>query len=374
MPRSTRKRRSTPPSRSRRHQFAEKPCPAGQDPSDEKPAAADTAGAEKTETGRRPWLRYALFLLLPIALLIGGYEYITGGRVVSTDDAYVNAQKVGVSTDVSGIVAEVAVRENQEVAAGQVLYRLDPMQFEIALANARANRAQVALILESMKRDYRRMLTDAAAEQSQVILDQTQYDRAQRLLASGVESRASYDQAQYTLQTDQSKLEALREQAHVQLARLGGKADTPTSELPQYQQAQAQVAEAARELDHSVVRAPFGGIVTDVPSIAPGKYLAASTTAFYIVDTHHIWIDATPKETQLTYVRVGQPVLVTVDTYPSVRWQGRVESLESGGRAGVFRSCPPRTPAAIGSKSCSGSNCVYWSILSINACHRFAPE
>ena len=89
----------------------------------------------------------------------------------------------------------------------------------------------------------------------------------------------------------------------------------------------AQRDEAARQLDHTVVKAPFAGIVTNVPSIAPGKYLAASTTAFYLVATDHVWVDANPKETELTYVRPGQPVTVTVDTYPDLEWHGTVESI-----------------------------------------------
>ena len=92
-------------------------------------------------------------------------------------------------------------------------------------------------------------------------------------------------------------------------------------------QAKAQVDEAQRQLDHTVITAPFAGVVTDVPSIAPGKYLAASTTAFFLVDTEHVWVDATPKETELTYVRPGQPVTVTVDTYPDLEWHGVVESV-----------------------------------------------
>jgi membrane fusion protein (multidrug efflux system) len=296
-------------------------------PQEERPPASDTQRDAPRESLRRPWVRRMLFLLLPLALIAGSAWYVVGGRVMYTDDAYVNADKVGISTDVAGTVAEVDVHDNQEVAAGQVLYRLDALQFAIALANAKANRAQVALTLESMKRDYRRMVTDAAAEQSQVALDRTRYERATRLLTSGVESRAGYDQAQYTLQADQSKLEALREEARVQLARLGGNPDAPTTQLPQYQQADAQVAEAERELLHTVVTAPFAGIVTNVPAIARGKFLPASTTAFYLVDTHHVWIDATPKETQLTYVRPGQLASVRVDTYPGVRWYGTVESL-----------------------------------------------
>jgi membrane fusion protein (multidrug efflux system) len=296
-------------------------------PREERPPASTAQRDAPRESLRRPWVRRVMFLLLPLALIAGGAWYVVGGRVMYTDDAYVHADQVGISTDVAGTVIEVDVHDNQEVAAGQVLYRLDALQFVIALDNANANRAQVALTLESMKRDYRRMVTDAAAEESQVALDRTRYERATRLLTSGVESRAGYDQAQYTLRTDQSKLEALREEARVQLARIGGNPDIPAAQLPQYLQASAQVAEAERELLHTVVTAPFAGIVTNVPAIAPGKFLPASITAFYLVDTHHVWIDATPKETQLTYVRPGQQASMTIDTYPGVRWYGTVESL-----------------------------------------------
>jgi membrane fusion protein (multidrug efflux system) len=313
--------RTQAPSARRATAQAQPQVPAGP------PAAPDTAQTAPTGLASRRWTRRALFILLPLVLIGGGYWYVAGGRIMSTDDAYVNADKVGVSTDVSGTVSTVNVSDNQEVAADQILYQLDPLQFQITLANAQASRAQIALTLDAMKRDYRRMLTDAAAEQAQVALDQTRFERAARLLSSGVESRAGYDQAQYTLQTDQSKLEALRQQARVQLARLGGNPDIQNAQFPQYLQADAQVAEAQRELVHTVVRAPFAGIVTNVPAIAPGKYLAASSTAFYLVDTRHVWIDATPKETELTYVRPGQPASLIVDTYPNVRWRGTVESL-----------------------------------------------
>jgi membrane fusion protein, multidrug efflux system len=287
--------------------------------------AANQAAAPRSPRQQR--MRGALLLVLPIVLVGAVFWYVYGGRIMSTDDAYVNAEKVGVSTDVSGTVADVDVRDNQQVAAGQVLYRLDPLQFQIALARAEANRAQIALTLQAMQRDYGRMLTEAAAQQAQVALDRTNFDRAVRLLANGVESRAGYDRMRYKLQDDQNQLAALREQASVQLARLDGSPHLPVGRLPQYMQAQAQVAEAQRELNHTVVRAPFAGLVTDVPAIAPGKYLPASTTAFYLVDTRHVWVDAMPKETQLTYVRPGQPVTVTVDTYPNVEWHGTVQSI-----------------------------------------------
>jgi membrane fusion protein (multidrug efflux system) len=144
---------------------------------------------------------------------------------------------------------------------------------------------------------------------------------------SGATTKANYDQARFTLELDKNKLKSLRQQAAVQLARLDGNLDIPVTQHPQYLQAKSQVDEAQRQLDHTVVKAPFAGIVTNVPSIAPGKYLAASTTAFYLVDTDHLWVDATPKETELTYVRPGQPVTATVDTYPEAEWHGVVESI-----------------------------------------------
>jgi membrane fusion protein, multidrug efflux system len=294
----------------------------------DKRAKEQASGADTVRRlRRRDRVRWALFALLPLALLAGGYFYVTGGQIMSTDDAYVQADRVGISTDVSGIVQEVAVKDNEHVQAGQVLYRLDPRQFQIALDNAKANLASTAMSIDAMKQDYQRMLSDVAAQQAQVDLDQKNYDRNAMLLKTATVSQAVFDQARYTLDNDKGKLAALQQQVKVQLAKLGGNPDIATTEHPQYLQAKAQVDEAQRQLDHTVVAAPFAGTVTSVPSIAPGKYLAASATAFFLVDTDHVWIDATPKETELTYVRPGQKATVTVDTYPDVEWHGVVESV-----------------------------------------------
>ncbi len=319
-------RKSVPPARDEAPETPRPPITPAIAP--DKRSRERTAAADKLrQLRRRQRVRWPLFALLPLVLIAGGYWYVTGGQVMSTDDAYVNAEKVGISTDVSGIVQGVDVTNNQYVTAGQILYRLDPRQFQIAVANANANLAQVALTLDAMKQDYKRMLSDVAAQQAQVDLDQTNYNRAEMLLHNGAGTQATYDQAKYALQTDTSKLQSLREQTQVQLARLGGNADTATTELPQYLQAKAQLDEAQRQLNDTVVKTPFSGIVTDVPATAPGRYLAASTTAFYLVDTDHVWVDAQPKETELTHVRAGQAATVTVDTYPNAVWQATVQSI-----------------------------------------------
>jgi len=289
--------------------------------------SSDKAAAKSWRFDRRRSTRWGLFVLLPVVLLIGGVWYVTGGQIMSTDNAYVNAETVGISTDVPGIVKDVDVKDNQQVTAGQVLYRLEPLRFQIALDNAKANLAETALNIESMKEDYKRMLSDVAAQQAQLALDQTNFERAEMLLRSNTVSQSNYDQTKAALDVDKNKLDSLHRQAAVQLAKLGGNADTPTDQLPKYLQAKALVDEAQRQLDHTIVKAPFSGVVTSVPSIAPGKYLEASTTAFYLVDTDHVWVDSNPKETELTYVRPGQPATVTVDTYPDLEWHGTVESV-----------------------------------------------
>jgi membrane fusion protein (multidrug efflux system) len=323
--------KSVPPAREDGAESGEAPPVAPVVPTPDVRAHDRAAEQKAPQVSRRNRVRGRLFALLPLVLMVGCYWYVTGGQIVSTDDAYVEAEKVGVSTDVSGIVKEVDVTDNQHVAAGQVLYRLDPRQFQIAVDNAKANLAQTALTIEAMKQDYKRMLSDVAAQQAQVDLDQTNYNRDVMLLRSGTVSQAIYDQAQSTLETDKSKLESLRQQTQVQLARLAGDPDIAVTQHPQYLQGQAQVDEAQRQLDHTVVVAPFAGIATDVPAIAAGKYLAASATAFYLVDTDHVWVEANPKETELTEVRPGQPVTVTVDTYPNALWHGTVESISPAG-------------------------------------------
>ena len=280
---------------------------------------------------RRP-MRWAMFALLPLALIGGAYRYVTGGQVMSTDDAYVNAETVGISTDVSGIVQQIDVTENQHVDKGQVLYSLDSRQFQIALENAKANLAQTALTIASMKQDYGRMLSDVTAQQAQVSLDQATNDRNASLVGTGAVSRATYDQARFTLEADKSKLESLRQQAAVQLAKLAGNPNIPVTQHPQFLQAKAMVDEAQRQVDDAVVKAPFAGIVTQVYAIARGKYLAASTTAFYLVATDHVWVDATPKETELTRMcGLAEAVTVTVSTLTPTRY-GAVSPLRASVR------------------------------------------
>ena len=308
----------------------------------EPPLAAQTRRATLplagTLAGRLPRNRKQLRLWL----MAGGILFVAGaamvlwlraGRYASTDNAYVHAAKLMVSTDVSGIVSSVDVREGQTVKAGEILFRIDPRQYEIALDNAKASLEQTALSIESMKLDYKRMISTVAAQAAKVELDQATYDRYEPLTSKDFLSKANFDQARFTLQADKSTLESLQQQAQVQLARLMGNPDLPVTQHPQYLQAKAQVDEAQREFDHTIVRAPFGGRVTQVDALQPGTYLVAQTAALTntgavgLVSTDDLWVEANMKETDLTYVKRGDHVDIAVDTYPGKVWSGTVESI-----------------------------------------------
>jgi membrane fusion protein (multidrug efflux system) len=274
-------------------------------------------------------------LLRPLLMLGGiaavavgaGYFWLHGGRIVSVDNAYIRADKLVLSTDVAGIIAEIPVKEGQPVNKGDVLFRLDDRQFRIALQSAQADLAQTALQLEASKRDYDRMLKDVAQKQAQVNADQARFDRTAGLVGRGDVSRQAYDDARFQLAADQHAVSSAQVTAQVQLAKLGGDATAPVTNMPSYLKAAAAVAEAQRQLDHTVVRAPMNGVVTGVSTAQPGLYLAASNAAFGLVSTDNVWVEANPKETELTWVKPGDPVHVTVDTYPGRVWDGAVDSI-----------------------------------------------
>jgi membrane fusion protein (multidrug efflux system) len=271
--------------------------------------------------------RPILFALLPIALIVGGYMYVTGGSVMSTENAYVQTDMVNVSTDVSGIVSEIDVKENQQVAVGDVLFKLDDQQFRLALERADAQLGATRNELVAAQSNYRNMQAQIGQAQADITYYDTTFKRQQQLAANNYASQAAFDDARHNLQVAQQKQASLNQQLEGLVATLNGNPDAPVDSYPQFKQQLAARNEAARQLDHTVVRAPIAGIATKVPSLQPGQYLAASTSAIAVVATDHVWVQANPKETELTYVRPGQMATVEVDTYPGVQWTGTVESI-----------------------------------------------
>ena len=197
----------------------------------------------------------------------------------------------------------------------------------MTLRRAEAQVGMVRNSLNALRANYRDMQAQIKQARNDIDYFEVESRRQEDLLHEHVASESTFDSARRNLQNSQQKLASVSQQLAAIAANLDGDPDGPIERNPRYLEAMAQRDEAARQLAHTVVLAPFSGIVTGVPSIAPGKYLAASTTAFYLVATDHVWVDANPKETELTYVRSAQRALVTVDTYPNVQWKAAVQSI-----------------------------------------------
>jgi len=285
-------------------------------------------GTKKRVLGR------ALMLAGLIALIVGGAVFwLSGGRFVSTDDAYVEAPKLMVSSDVSGLVSEVDVKEGQLVKQGDVLFKLDAKPFQIAVANAQSKLAETELTIRSMEQDYKRMLSDIQAQEAQVQLAKTTYDRQLGLIKIGGTAQQNVEQARAALGTAEAQTASARQQADVQLAKLGGAIGLPLDRHPEYLQARAALDEAKRQLDHTVVRAPFDGVVTQVSSLQPGAMIVSSMAAFTptsavaLVSSNEKWVQANLKETDLTYVHPGEKAEITIDTFPDRKFEGTVNAI-----------------------------------------------
>ncbi|TAJ86912.1 MAG: HlyD family secretion protein [Reyranella sp.] len=286
------------------------------------------AGANAEPRPRPRNLRRILLVLGPAVVLAGSlFAYMTGGRYVSTDNAYVHAGKLTVATDVSGIVAKVDVHESQKVEKGQVLFTLDQEPFRIALAGAEANLGTVRNQIVTQQATYRQKLAQIEQAKTDIGFYETAAQRQQDLLKRGVSAQATYDQAKRDLDTARERLLVAQHDAEAALAQLGGRADAPIEQNPNYLAAQAQVDKARRDLTRTTVVAPMPGIVTNVDALLPGEYLPAAQPAFSLVSTQDVWVEANPKESDLANLKPGDKATVSIDAYPGREWQATVTSL-----------------------------------------------
>jgi membrane fusion protein (multidrug efflux system) len=273
-------------------------------------------------------LRPALMLGGVLVVLLGSLLFwMSGGRYVYTDDSYVDAGKVSLSTDVPGLVDAVYVHDNQHVEAGQPLFSLEQTAFTIAVQRARADVAQAVLDVNAAKRGYAQAVAQIAEQKALVQKDQADLDRYAAVVNNGGTTRAIYDDARFTLQGDQARLAQMENAAGMQLVKLLGNPDIRPEDTPEYMQAQANLNSALRDQRHSLIKAPYSGTVTLVEQLQRGMFLPAGTAAFGLVSDTDVFVTAQPKEDQLTWVRPGQSVDVSVDTYPGQTWRGVVQSL-----------------------------------------------
>jgi membrane fusion protein, multidrug efflux system len=283
---------------------------------------------------RRPLrqrLRLPLMLAGPIlVVLAAGYWYLTGGRYVSTDDAYIQAARVQISTDVSGRVVQIDVKDNERVNAGQTLFRLDPRPFQIAVDEAKAQLATVRYQIHALKATYHQKRADARAAEATSEYREREFERQKRLLTSGTASQQQFDQARQADETARQQLASKQQDVAVALANIGGNPDLPLEQHPMVQHAQAALDRTELNRSYTEIRAPENGIVTKVDQLQVGNYVTAGTQLFSLMSTDRVWVEANFKETELTHMRPGQEATIEIDTYPDVVFRAKVESLSPG--------------------------------------------
>ncbi|MFL5336233.1 MAG: HlyD family secretion protein [Geminicoccaceae bacterium] len=286
------------------------------------------ASTRQSRRNRRQLVRWGLLAAGPlvVAVLIGWF-WLTGGRYVSTDNAYVQADTVNVATDVAGLVKSILVQDNQHVKAGEVLFTLDDATYGSALASADAEVNLAATQLEALRASYDQSAAEIVKARSDVAYFEKEFQRQTDLATRRVSAEAQLDAARHNLDAARGQLAALEQQQAGIAAQLGGDPTAPIERHPRYLAAVAARDRAQHDLDNTVVKAPIDGMTARVPSLQPGEYLDAGQAAFALVASDHVWIEANPKETDLTWVQPGQSVAVSVDTYPGVQWEGSVASV-----------------------------------------------
>lgn len=275
---------------------------------------------------KRKWTRTLMWVAGPaLVLAIGGYMYISSGRFASTDNAYVQADRVAIAPHVSGRVVEVNVRENEPVKKGDVLFRIDPEPLEIAQARMEAQVESVKSLLDAARNGYRSAQADVRSSASDLKYKEQQFDRMKELRGRGLVAQQQLDDASNNLAAARAKQDS--NNAAVQKAQnlLGGLPDTPDEKLAGYKLALAQLAQAKLDLEHSIVRAPMDGVIGKT-TLQPGDFLTMGQAAMPLIATT-LWVDANFKETDLTHVSVGQNATIEVDTFPGKKWQARVASI-----------------------------------------------
>jgi membrane fusion protein (multidrug efflux system) len=294
---------------------------------------------------RLPPLRLTLLVLLPALVALAGLAvYLMGGRHVSTDNAYVAAQKVLITPVVSGKVVRIAVTEGQLLKPGDELFAIDAEPYRFTAREAEARLKRVESEFAALKANLASLARQIALSRQSLASAQADFDRKTKLLDGRISSPSDVDKARVALVGAKAQLELLEQQERTARIQLLGDPDLPVESYPQHVEAKVALERARRDLSNTVLRAPIAGVATQVSSIQMGRYLTAGTPVFSIISSDVVWIDANPKETDLTYVRPGQPVAISIDAFPDREWKGRVGAI-SPGTGAQFAILPPQNAA-----------------------------
>ena len=292
--------------------------------------------------GMRRYRRTLFLIVLPLVAAIAGVTlYLHGGRYVGTDDTYVGAQKVLITPDISGRIDKVVVKEGELVHHGDVLFEIDPVPFRLAVDRAKAAVETAKMTYSNLGANIKIYDEMANLMQQAIDLKQRDVERKSALVKNNYGSQLDLDNSTNSAITVRAELAFVQQQRSSSLTQLLGNANLALEDFPPYYQAQAALAQAQRDLDHTEMRAPMDGIATLVDQIQLGRFVVAGSPVFTIIDVAKPWIDSNLKESDLTHVAVGQAVEIDVDAFPDHTFKGTVGSL-SPGTGAQFAILPPQ--------------------------------
>ena len=290
---------------------------------------------------RRGLLRLGLLVGVPLLVVAAALlVWQQGGRFVTTENAYVKAHIVQIAPEVAGRVQEVAVRDHARVEAGQLLLRLDPAPFRLALARAEAELDTARVQVETARAQYQESRAELGELESRAEFLSRQAVRQRHLAARGIAPQARMEETESDAEVAQERINVLRQRMARLLTALMGNPDLPVDEHPSVRQQIAERDQAALDLARTAITAPVAGTVVNL-RVQPGEQLKLATAVFSLVSAARPWVEANLKETTLTHVTVGQRAEVVLDTHPDVTFQGVVESISPAAGA-EFAILPPQ--------------------------------
>jgi len=286
-------------------------------------------------------LRPLLLIAVPIVAITGAMMWwLWGGRYISTENAYVKADIVQVSSEVAGRVIEVNTKDHAAVKAGDVLLKIDPEPYSIALLKAEAELDQTRAMVAS----FRAQLAEAQAElreaQSKISFFDAQLARQKQLNVKGVGAAFRFEEADSNAAVARDRVVVAQQKIQRAMANLGGDPSIETERHPMVREKLALRDRAKLELERTVLVAPIGGMAVNV-KLLPGEQVKAATPLFAIVSDNRPWVEANFKETELTHVRPGQTATVILDIYPDAVWQAEIDSI-SPATGAEFALLPPQ--------------------------------
>lgn len=293
-----------------------------------------TSAAEPEETTtqkpKRRWGKIVLMLAVPLILLAGGLVYwLSLQGTVSTDNAYLQQDKVAVSAQVGGEIVEVFVKDGEQVEKGQLLFRIDPEPFKLQIAEANAAIASAQANVTALSNSSDLSGADISAARENISFAQANFARKDALYERGFLTKTEHDAAEHAVNQAREQLRQAQARAQAAQAKLATGPAVP-GENPQVAAAKAQKEVAELALSRTEVRAPSAGRVAQADRLQIGQQLVQGLPAVTLVSEGSSYVEANFKETDLDDMNVGQRAEIHFDAYPDLVLKGRVESIGAG--------------------------------------------